>query len=75
MTAYGLDDVPETNFTSLILAAAGGKEKHLYINEESEELSIKVGTNSLVATLPSWFTLTHLRIAGNPRWGNRPGNG
>jgi hypothetical protein len=69
---YGLDDVPTENPASLTLAAAGGKELAELINITSEELSVRVGTNGLVDTSPSWFTLTYLRIAGKPRWGSRP---
>jgi hypothetical protein len=72
MTLYGLDDATSQTPAALILAAAAGKEQSLYINLESEEMSVKVGTNSMYAASPSWFTLTHLRIAGKPRWGHRP---
>lgn len=72
VVGHSLDQAAVWTPASLVLAAAGGKELSMYINWESEELSIKVGTNSMYDSNPSWFTLTHLRIAGKPRWGNRP---
>ena len=72
LTLYGLEDVPTQTPASLTLATAAGKELALYINLTSEEMSVRVGTNSMYAGNPSWFTLTHMRIAGKPRWGHRP---
>jgi hypothetical protein len=73
---YGLDDTITDEPASILLALAGGKEQSLYINLESEEMSIRVGTTSTYndggGSQPCWFTLTHMRIAGKPRWGSRP---
>jgi hypothetical protein len=71
---YGLDDASTQTPAALILSAASGKEMYEHVNFESEEMSVKVGTNSMWVSNPSYFTLTHLRIAGKPRWSNRPTN-
>jgi hypothetical protein len=72
LTMYGLDDALTDTPASFTLAEAGGTELAAFINFESPELSIKVGTNSMYAANPSWFTLTHIRIAGKPRWSSLP---
>lgn len=69
---YTLDDSQTIYPASFVLASAGGRELFEYINVTSEELSVRVGTNSTYASNPSWFTLTHLRVAGNTRWTTRP---
>lgn len=72
LVARSLDGAVSNTLPSIVLAAAGGVEPAVHINQESEELSIQVGTNSMYASNPSWFTLTHLRVAGQPRWSTRP---
>jgi hypothetical protein len=72
VTLYSLDDALTYNPASFVLVAAGGREQFQYVNVESEECSVKVGTNSTYASNPSWFTLTHLRLAGRTRWSTRP---
>lgn len=72
VTLRTLDSAVTTFAQTHILSETPGKEVAQWINQESEELSVEVKTNSTYATNPSWFTLTHLRIAGNPRWATRP---
>ena len=74
VTTYTLDDAVTSTPAGIILGTGPGKEVQEYINEESEELSVKIGTDSMFESNPSWFTLTHLRIAGKARWGSRPSN-
>jgi hypothetical protein len=74
ITTYTLDDNVTDASQTIILAATPGKEINKHIIQESEGLSVKIGTNSMHAANPSWFTMTHLRIAGKPRWGQRPTN-
>jgi hypothetical protein len=73
---YGLNDVPTENPASFVLSQTAGKEQSLYINIESEEMAVRVGTTSTYndggGSQPCWFKLTHLRIAGKPRWTSRP---
>jgi hypothetical protein len=75
---YGLEDIPTSNPASFVLAEGAGKEIALYINVESEEMSVQVGTtgtyNDGQGSQPCWFTLTHVRIAGKPRWSHKPTN-